>query len=347
MTDLHIRVEGRAGRITLDRPAALNALTWEMVREIDAALRGWAEDEAVALILIDAVPGRAFCAGGDVTQIYHAVQAGDLDGPRRFWAEEYAMNARLARYRKPVVSFLHGYTMGGGVGLGCHGSHRIVGESSRIAMPECAIGLVPDVGGSLLLARAPGRLGEYIGVTGYRMSPGCALYAGFADHYVPEAGWDDLKRALIAEGDPAAVPAAASAPPEAEVLPLMDEVNRTFAGMRLADIWRGLRGAEGPLPEISRAALAKGSPLAMSCALELIHRVDPRAGIEAALGLEYRYVWRSLEQGDFVEGIRAQVIDKDRAPRWAHEAPDAVTAMEVSRMLMPLGADALALEGVG
>ena len=153
--DILIRRQGRAGRITLNRPKALNALTYGMCLEIDRALRAWADDPEVACVVIDAVGERAFCAGGDIQVMYETGTAGDYAYGRRFWADEYRMNAQIAEYPKPYIALMQGFTMGGGVGVACHGSHRIVGRSSRIAMPECAIGLVPDVGGSALLARAP------------------------------------------------------------------------------------------------------------------------------------------------------------------------------------------------
>ena len=162
--DVIIRTQGRAGRITLNRPAALNALTYEMCLQIEAALDSFEANGNIDLIVLDGAGARAFCAGGDIAQMYRTGTAGDFDYGRRFWADEYRLNAKLATCPKPVVSFLHGFTMGGGVGVGCHGSHRIVGESSRIAMPECGIGLVPDVGGSLLLARAAGADG---GISGH------------------------------------------------------------------------------------------------------------------------------------------------------------------------------------
>jgi enoyl-CoA hydratase/carnithine racemase len=199
--DIAIRKEGRAGRITLARPRALNALTWEMCLAIEAALDGWRDDAEVALLVIDAEGERAFCAGGDVAAVHARAVAGDHDYGRRFWTDEYRMNAKLFNFPRPVASFMQGFVMGGGVGVGGHASHRVVGESAQVAMPECGIGLVPDVGGSLLLARAPGRLGEYLGVTGARMGPGDAIHAGFADYFVPEAAWEALKAELCATGD--------------------------------------------------------------------------------------------------------------------------------------------------
>ena len=155
MPDINIRLTGHAGRITLTRPKALNAMTYEMCLAIERALDDWRDDPAVALVVIDAEGDRAFCSGGDIAELYETGTKGDYAYGRRFWADEYRLNAKIFDYPKPVVSFLQGFVMGGGVGIGCHGSHRIVGETSQIAMPECGIGLVPDVGGSLMLALAP------------------------------------------------------------------------------------------------------------------------------------------------------------------------------------------------
>ena len=205
MTDIETRIEGRAGRITLTRPAALNALDHGMCLAAEAALDAWAGDPAVALVLIDGAGDRAFCAGGDIAEIHRQGLAGDYDSGRAFWRDEYRLNAKIAGYPKPVVSFLHGFVMGGGVGLGGHCSHRVVCESTRIAMPECGIGFVPDVGGSLLLARAPGRLGDYLALTADRMGPGDALHAGFADLFVPAQDWPALKDRLAATGATASI----------------------------------------------------------------------------------------------------------------------------------------------
>ncbi|MFO6463790.1 enoyl-CoA hydratase/isomerase family protein [Jannaschia sp. KMU-145] len=343
MSEINIRIERRAGRITLDRPDVLNALSWNMCLAIEAALDEWRTLDDVALVVIDAAPGRAFCAGGDILEMHRAGTEGRYEYGQRFWADEYRMNAKLFHFPKPVVTFLHGFTMGGGVGVGCHASHRVVDATSRIAMPECGIGLVPDVGGSLLLARAPGRLGEYLGATGARMGPGDAIHAGFADYFVAE-GWDALKAALCETGDPGAVDAAAGEVPDAPLADAQPEIERLFAGETLADIWRGLQGVDTPLAEDARAALSRNAPLSMACAIEMLHRLGDDPTIEAALGMEYRFTFRALEHSDFVEGIRAQIVDKDRAPRWSHPGPDAVPTLAVSRMLQPLGADALTLE---
>lgn len=343
MTDLLVRIEGRAGRITLNRPEALNALTWDMCLGIEKALDDWRLRGDVHVVLIDGAPGRAFCAGGDIVAMHRAGLERRWVYGQRFWADEYRMNATLFHYPKPVLTFLHGFTMGGGVGVGCHGSHRIVDATSRIAMPECAIGLVPDVGGSMILARAPGRLGAFLGTTGYRMGPGDAILAGFADSYVPE-GWDALKATLCETGDLTAVKAVAAPAPDAPLEAWRAEIDALFAGETLDDVGRALAHADGPAASVMREALARNSPLSMACTIEILRRLGRAPEIEAALGQEARFTFRAAEHGDFLEGIRAQVIDKDRNPRWRHARPEDVTKAEVAAMLAPLGALAPRLE---
>ena len=341
---IEIRIEGRAGRITLDRPQALNALSHDMCRAIDAALIDWAADDRVALVVIDAVGDKAFCAGGDIAEMYRTGRAGDLDHGRRFWADEYRMNARLFHFPKPVVSLMQGFTMGGGVGVGCHGSHRVVCETSRIAMPECGIGLIPDVGGTLLLSRAPGRIGEYLGITGARMGPGDAIHAQFADYYIPRDRWAALTETLCATGDWEAVDRAALPPPESPLAADQPDIDALFAGETIRDILNLLRLSEAPVAARTLEMLAKNSPLSVACTVELVHRARLRDTIENALEQEYRFTHRAMEKGDFLEGIRAAIIDKDKTPVWRHAALDAVPASDVSGMLLPLGAQGLNLE---
>lgn len=342
--DIDIRKTGATGRITLNRPAALNAVTYPMVLAIEAALDGWADDDDVRMVVIDAIGDKAFSAGGDIQDMYDRGRAGDFAYGRKFWRDEYRMNYKLAKFPKPYAAFMQGFTMGGGVGVSCHGSHRVVCENSRIAMPECGIGLVPDVGGSLLLARAPGRLGEYLGTTAARMGPGDAIFAGFADYYIPRAAWPDLIMQLEQSGDWTAIDAAAEAVPEAGLTPLLPEIDAHFAGETLGDILRSLRSADTEFARQSLAALGRSAPLSAACTVEMMHRLRATEDIARALELEYRFTFRSFDTGDFVEGIRAAIIDKDRQPRWSHASVDEVTSMDVSRMLMPLGKDALKLE---
>tara|TARA_R110000851_G_scaffold192763_4_gene343481 strand:+ start:259 stop:1308 length:1050 start_codon:yes stop_codon:yes gene_type:complete len=346
-TDIHIRKEGRAGRITLTRPKALNALSYDMATAIEAALEDWRSDDDVAVILIDATGDKAFCAGGDIQQLYDTGRAGDYGFGRRFWADEYRLNARIARYPKPYVALMQGFVMGGGVGISCHGSHRVTCETTQIAMPECGIGLVPDVGGSLILARAPGRLGEYLGTTGSRMGPDDAIHAGFADVYVPELKWDALTAALVETGDPAVIAAHAETPPPGALRALSPQIDRHFGGETLHDILNALRAEDSDFARDTLKLLSRNSPLSMACAIEMIHRLrGPAVDITRALGLEYRFTYRAMEQGDFLEGIRAAIIDKDRKPNWKHGL-DSLPGVAVAQMLQPLGKDALTLEETG
>lgn len=344
MSDIDIRVTGRAGRITLTRPSALNAMSYDMCMAIDAALRNWREDDAVDLVIFDAEGDKAFCAGGDIADLYDSGTKGDFEYGRTFWRDEYRMNALLFEYPKPVVSFLQGFTMGGGVGIGCHGSHRVVCENSKIAMPENGIGLVPDVGGTLMLALAPGRLGEYLGLTAGRMGPGDAIFAGFSDYYIPREGWNDLIQMLEASGDASHVKAHAQPAPESTLEAQMPQIDEAFGGESLGDILNTLRTLDSDFATDTLKTLSRISPLSMACTIEMLRRLrGPSLTIRKALELEYRFTYRAMEHGDFLEGIRAQIIDKDRNPAWQF-ADMNVPPVAVSKMLQPLGQDKLTFE---
>ena len=344
MSDIDIRVTGRAGRITLTRTKALNALSYDMCLAVDAALKDWATDDAIDLVVMDAEGEKAFCAGGDIAELYQTGREGNFDYGRRFWRDEYRMNARIFEYPKPVVSFLQGFVMGGGVGLGCHGTHRVVGDSTKIAMPEVGIGLIPDVGGTLMLALAPGRLGEYLGLTGARMAAADAIHAGFADHYIPEDAWPDLIRQLEETGRTDNLVEAAKDAGESPLAAQQAEIDRCFGGEALGDILTDLDHADSAFAQDTLKLLQRNAPLSMAATVEMLHRL--RAGtmsIRKALELEYRFTHRAMEKGDFLEGIRAQIIDKDRQPKWQYADRDVPTTA-VSQMLMPLGADTLRFE---
>lgn len=344
MTDIDIRTTGRAGRITLTRPQALNALSYDMCMAIDTTLRTWREDDAVDLVVLDAEGDRAFCAGGDIAELYETGTNGDFAYGQTFWRDEYRLNALIFEYPKPVVSFLQGFTMGGGVGIGCHGSHRIVGETSRISMPECGIGLVPDVGGSLMLALAPGRLGEYLATTGYRMGPADALLAGFADMYIPQATWPDLIAMLEASGNADLLTDHAETPPQGDLAAQQAQIDNLFDGETLNDILTNLRHSDTDFARDALKSIQRNAPISMACAVEILHRLRGVATtMRKALDLEYRFTFRAMEHGDFLEGIRAQIIDKDRNPQWQF-ADMAVPAVAVSKMLQPLGPDALSFK---
>ena len=344
MSDVLIRQEGRSGRVTLNRPDALNALTWDMCREIESALDQWRENEDVSLVMFDATSDKAFCAGGDLVEMYRQGQVGNAEYGRNFWTDEYRLNAKIAEYPKPCVAFLQGFVMGGGVGVGCHCSHRIVCASTRIAMPECAVGLIPDVGGTFLLSRAPGRLGEYLAVTGTRMTASDAILATFADTYIPEESWNALKAALVETGEVQCIKEGAVDPGQSELGTKEEWVLEHFRGNTLGDVVRSLSVDTSDLAAETLTAISRQSPLSATCAYEALGRVRGAETIRRGLEMEYRFTYRSFEHSDFLEGIRAIIIDKDRSPKWRHSKVEDVPRSEVTKMLMPLGADKLNLE---
>lgn len=332
MDDLSICTDRRAGRITLTRPQALNALSHDMANAIRAALDGWRDDPDVALVIIDAAGDKAFCAGGDIAAVYHGGRAGDHGIGQRFFADEYRMNATIRDYPKPIVAFMQGFVMGGGVGIGGHASHRIVGDTTQVSMPESGIGLIPDVGGTWLLARAPGRIGEYLGLTGARMGAGDAIHAGFADLYLPESDWDAAKDRLAATGDTATLTGRAAPP-----APLADRDLSAFGGRTVADITAALNAAGD---HAALKAIARNSPLSMAATLAMVRAARGDGRMQDSLSREYRFTHRATAQSDFIEGVRAQIIDKDRAPAWAAASDQA----KIDTMLADLGASELAWE---
>lgn len=336
MDDLHLRVQGRAGRITLNRPQALNALTYEQANRIEKQLLAWAEDTSIALVIIDATGERAFCAGGDIQDLYARGCAGDYAFGRQFWADEYRLNALIWNYPKPYVAIMHGFVMGGGVGISALGSHRIVTDSTQLAMPECSIGLIPDVGGTMLLGCAPGRLGEYLGSTGSRMGPADAILATFADHYVPQDQLEALTEALCEEST-YAIERFAMPPPPGMLAEMQPQIDAHFAGETAMDIIRALEFTGSDWAAKTLKAMRRNSPLSVAATIEAIHRARAYDRIELALALEYRFSYRAMEDGEFLEGVRAAVIDKDRKPDWSPSQLEDLSQIRVARMLQPLG----------
>lgn len=303
----------------------MNALTHDMAIAIHQALRDWRDDDGVDLVIIDAAGEGFFCAGGDVAALYHAGKRGDHHVSQAFFRDEYPMNAEIADYPKPVVAFMHGYTMGGGIGLGGHASHRIVGNTTRMAMPESIIGLIPDVGGTWLLGRAPGRIGEYLALTGERMRAGGAIHAGFADVFLPERKWPALIAKLEETGDVGVIQG--QTPPPST---LAERDLSAFGGRDVDEIIANLR-QQGD--DATAAKIAHNSPLSLAAGLQMVRAARGDDRLQTALSREFRFTFRASEQSDFIEGVRAQLIDKDRSPNWTVDGSDA----SVQAMLAPLG----------
>lgn len=334
--DILVRQFGHAGWLTLNRPQALNALSRDMCLRLEDALESWQQDEAVQHVVIEGIGERAFSAGGDIAKVYEACLAGHWDFARQYLADEYRLNAKIHHYPKPYIAFMQGFSMGGGVGVSCHGSHRIVGESSRLAMPECGIGLVPDVGGSLLLAQAPGSLGEYLGMTGRRMTAGEAIFCGFANHYIPESLWSEVKRALQEQSVDQVLRKFVHEAPPAPLAECLSEINAVFGQRNLAGVFAALSGKENDFSQSSRDLLSRGSPLSMACCQKIVREVRLHPTIENAVDWEYRFTARAAEWSDFLEGVRAAIIDKDRRPKWRFvDNQDGLESL-LEKMLAPL-----------
>ncbi|MFB7933851.1 enoyl-CoA hydratase/isomerase family protein [Streptomyces sp. NPDC056039] len=347
MTDVLFRTTGRAAHIVLDRPKALNALTHGMVRRIDEALTEWERDPAVETVVITGAGERGLCAGGDIRGIHDDARDGDGSASAAFWRDEYHLNARIARYPKPYVAVMDGIVMGGGVGVSAHGSVRIVTERSRIAMPETGIGFVPDVGGTYLLALAPGELGTHLALTGAQIGAGDALLCGLADHYVPsealERFVDDLAGLPVREAlDRHVRPA-----PEGELAGRREWIDSCFASDTVEEIVQRLLAHGDPAAKETAETLLAKSPTALKVTLTALRRARRLGPLERVLEQEYRVSCAALSAPDLVEGIRAQVIDKDRNPRWSPATLGEVTDADVERFFAPLGERELGLAGSG
>ena len=308
-------VRGGVGRITLDRPKAINALTRGMVRRVDQVLRSWSADCEVAAVLIDGVGERGLCAGGDLKTFYASALA-DGRQAREFWRAEYRLNAYIARYPKPVVAIMFGSVLGGGVGISAHARHRVVSDGSLVGMPEVGIGFVPDVGGTWLLAAAPDRLGYYLGLTGLTVGPADAILCGLADAYVPATALAAIRFAATADELLSAVGDGKRPPPPGELAGRRGWISECFSAATALEIVCRLRGSANPDAAATADVIEARSPQAVELTLHAIRRASSLGSLESALEMEMALSSASLHRADFVEGIRAQVIDKDRAPRW-------------------------------
>jgi enoyl-CoA hydratase len=345
--DVLFRQHGGIGRITLNRPQALNAITLAMVRAMRAKLTVWANDPAIVALLIAGAGSRGLCAGGDIRALYDSGRAGDgmaLD----FWREEYQLNALINEYSKPVIALMDGLVMGGGVGVSVHASHRVVTEATRLAMPECGIGFMPDVGGTWILANAPGELGTFAGLTGHRLKAADAIHLGFADRHVARDRLPDLCEALSqAGGDQidGVIARFAGDPGRADIERQRNAIDCSFCFDAIEDIIAALGNEDSAWSQEILEVLSHKSPTSLKVALRTFRLARLSAGLRACLDREYRFASRVLDEHDFYEGVRAVVIDKDQAPIWRPATIEDVGTEIVERHLAPLGADELRLAG--
>ncbi|MET4134906.1 enoyl-CoA hydratase/isomerase family protein [Pseudarthrobacter sp. PvP090] len=327
-------LRGRLGVVTLNRPQAVNALTAGMASAMLEQLTLWADDDAVAAVLVRGAGDRGLCAGGDIVAIYRDMLDGG-DATADFWAEEYRMNALISGYPKPYVAFMDGLVLGGGVGISAHGSVRIVTERTRMGMPETTIGFVPDVGGTLLLSRSPGESGTHAALTGAHLSGADALFLGLADHFVPSAKLAELAEALESETPGDAVARFAGEAPPSVLSAQQEWIDACYSSDDAEEIVRRLRAVGGEASDAADTIEAK-SPTAVKVALESLRRVRG-LGLDEALEQEYRVGLRFLAGPDFREGIRAQVVDKDRDPHWQPATLAEVSRGDVESYFAPLG----------
>lgn len=326
------------GFITLNRPKAINSLNQQMVDALTAILTGWEDDDAVRAVLLSGAGERGLCAGGDVVAIYHSARQDGVDA-RRFWRSEYLLNGQIARFAKPYVSLMDGIVMGGGVGVGAHANTRVVTDTSKVAMPEVGIGFIPDVGGAYLLSRAPGALGLHAALTGAPFSGADAIALGFADHYVPHSELDAFARAIVTDGINSALAGFAIEPPASNLAAQRDWIDECYRGDTVEDIIAALRGHDaGPATDAANL-IASRSPVALSVTLQAVRRAANLETLEDVLTQDYRVSSASLRSHDLVEGIRAQLVDKDRNPKWSPATLAEVTPADIDAYFQPVDDD--------
>jgi enoyl-CoA hydratase len=332
--DVLVNVENGVGLITLNRPKAINSLTHPMVNVMSKVLTDWEHDDDISAVVLSGAGERGLCAGGDIVEVYNSARAGGGDAAK-FWYDEYLLNGYIGRYPKPYVALMDGIVMGGGVGVSAHGSIRVVTDTTKMAMPEVGIGFIPDVGGTYLLARTPGLLGLHAALSGAPFGGADAIAMGFADHYVPHDRLDDFKAAVAADGIDAALAAHTIDPPASELLAQRDWIDECYAGETVMDIVAALRGHDAGPANDAANLIAGRSPISLSVALEAVRRAAKLDTLEDVLRQEYRTAYGSLRSHDLVEGIRAQVIDKDRNPKWSPASLAAVTTADVEAYFAP------------
>jgi len=338
--DVLLFIEGKAGRIRLNRPKAIHALNTGMCRVMLDALTAWRDDPEVEIVLIDHAEGRGFCAGGDIRMIAES-GAGDGREARDFFRVEYQLNHALFTYAKPVVAFMDGITMGGGVGISQPAKVRIATENTKFAMPETGIGLFPDVGGGWYLSRLPGKIGEYLALTGHRLDGAECVALGLASHYLPADTLEGAKARIAA--DPAAVEAILAElgvpAPEPSIAAHLEAIDRLFAADTVEGVFAALEADGGEWATAQLATLRTKSPQSMKVSLRLVREGRSKASFAEEMAQEFAIGSRVAQSHDFIEGVRALIVDKDNAPQWNPATLEGVSDAMVDAIFAPLPAD--------
>jgi enoyl-CoA hydratase len=338
VTEVHFHTHGRAAHISLARPKALHALTQAMCEAMSEALLAWRDDPAIEVVLIDHAEGRGFCAGGDVALVRRsALEDGGASG-RAFFFAEYRLNHLLFAYPKPVVAFMDGVTMGGGVGISQPAKYRVATENTLFAMPEGAIGLFPDVGAGWYLPRLKGRTGAFMALTGARLDGAECLWAGLATHYLSSERLAEAKARIAAEPDAVAaiLDELSAPPPAARIAGNAEKIDRLFASDTLEEIVTALQAEPSEWAGKELKAVVANCPATAKVALREFAEGARRTDFAEEMRAEYRLAARMMLRPDFAEGVRAVLIDKDNAPRWDPATPEGVTGEMLNEIFAPL-----------
>jgi enoyl-CoA hydratase/carnithine racemase len=325
-----IERDGRVGRIRLNRPNALNALDLEMIRAIRGALEQWRDQPRVHAVVIEGASERAFCSGGDIRAVRAARLRGDDAAVESFFTEEYALNLAIAEYPKPYAALIDGVCMGGGIGVSVHGSIRVATEAALLAMPETAIGMFPDIGASFFLPRLPGYLGVFLCLTGTRLRGADAVHAGLATHYVPRAALAGLSAAIARDGVAVVAEDAAPLPPFS-LAAHRDAIDRCFGADSVVAILRQLEAEDSDWSREILATLRQMSPASVLWSFELVRR-GADSTLAQCLQRELALTRTVTRHPDYLEGVRAMVVDKDRNPRWSVARIEDIDRAEIEAM---------------
>ena len=334
-----VRREGVAGFLSLNRPKAIHALTATMVDLMTKALLEWRDDPAVKVVIIDHAEGRGFCSGGDINLLRNSALNDNGVSGAKFFYDEYQLNHLLFTYEKPIVAFMDGITMGGGVGISQPARWRVATENTRYAMPETGIGLFPDVGGGWYLSRLPNRIGQFLALTGARLDGAECVWAGLSTHYLPAAELAEAKKRIAAGHEIGGVLAALSiTAPEPRIAAHAADIARHFAADRLEDVLASLESDSSEWAAKELATLRSKSPQSCKISLRQLAESADLPDFAANMALEYRLAIRVINLPDFAEGVRAVIVDKDNAPKWNPATPEGVTEELLDTIFAPLPA---------